>query len=223
MPDFLETEPHEAYDRALRDYTQLLRHRIANPLTAISAGLSTLRDVEMSDETRAMIFDSVIEQARKLETVALQPMTISPEEAELQPMVDSLRFRRGSSSAGDDLRSADRARRAGRNEARFRTVNERIVDATGPTDGLIEIACECANLDCADGVLVTEGEYTAVHENAAQFIIAVGHEDAEVERVVGRNRDWVTVEKTGAARQEAVRVRRTEQREPSPRRRDVAA
>lgn len=222
MDDFDERTPQEAYDRALRDYTQLLRHRIANPLTAISVGLSTLRDVEMDDEVRAAIFTSVIEHARELERVSLQPLAIRPEESDLQPMVDSLRLRRGIEPSGDEQRGEERARRAGRNEARFRTVNTRIVDAAGPTDGLIEIACECASIDCADGVLVTQSEYEQVHANPARFIVANGHVTHAAEQVVGSNRDWTTVEKTGAARDEAVRVHEQDRRAPR-RHGDVAA
>lgn len=199
-----------AYDRALRDYTQLLRHRIANPLTAITAGLATLRDIEVDDATRAEIMATIFEQARALERVALQPLVIGEEEAELQPMVDSVRRRRGVLASGDDLRAAAQQRRAGHNESQFRTVNTRIVLTAGADHPLVEIACECSSLDCADAVHVTHAEYTTIHAHGARFIIAHGHDDAEIEHIVDRRRDWSVVEKLGPARDQAIREHRAD-------------
>jgi hypothetical protein len=90
------------------------------------------------------------------------------------------------------------AMRAAENENLFRRVNERIEDLGG-TGGTISFICECADLDCREGVELTRDEYESVREAANRFAVRPGHERAGVERVVERHRGYVVIEKTGEA------------------------
>lgn len=71
------------YERALQHYGDLMRHRIANPLTAIQGGITTLQQLDLDPVTRAQVLEAVAEQGRRLEGMALHPEQVSEEEHEL--------------------------------------------------------------------------------------------------------------------------------------------
>jgi signal transduction histidine kinase len=74
------------YERALVDYRRLARHRLANPLTAVRGGIAALRTLpDLDDQKRQELLDMVEREAARLETVALDPVTRSPEERGLRP------------------------------------------------------------------------------------------------------------------------------------------
>jgi signal transduction histidine kinase len=74
------------YQRALADYRRLARHRLANPLTAVLGGISALRSLpSLDDGQQRDLLDLVAREATKLEQVALDPVTKSPEERVLDP------------------------------------------------------------------------------------------------------------------------------------------
>ncbi|MBC7461955.1 MAG: hypothetical protein H7287_11385 [Thermoleophilia bacterium] len=76
----------ERYDAALSDYERLMRHRIANPLTVISGVATTLRDGPRVDlQQQQQLLDALMEQARVLEQVALEPFPLVPSEFGVQP------------------------------------------------------------------------------------------------------------------------------------------
>jgi signal transduction histidine kinase len=82
------------YERALVDYRRLMRHRIANPLTALRGGIQSLRDLpDLSPEDRAILVESVHEAVQRLEHVALNPSPLGREEASLEgrPRLDGYR------------------------------------------------------------------------------------------------------------------------------------
>lgn len=89
LADALEASQERAevttreYERALDHYTQVMRHRLANPLTAIRGGVSTLQHVELDDTTRAHLLEAMEQQARELEAIALHPEREGVEEHEL--------------------------------------------------------------------------------------------------------------------------------------------
>lgn len=93
--------------------------------------------------------------------------------------------------------------RAGRNEALFREVNENVakleeqLDADG--SDLLSVICECALADCVTRFEIGLADYARVRQHPHQFIVARGHEQAEVEHVVREARDFVVVEKHGVA------------------------
>ena len=95
-----------------------------------------------------------------------------------------------------------RAERLARNEAAFRSVNEHIRDAAEQhgTDGhTYEFVCECSNPACVERIMLTLAEYEAIRASGTRFVLAMGHQCAEVEAVVAEDADHVVVEKLGEA------------------------
>jgi hypothetical protein len=92
--------------------------------------------------------------------------------------------------------------RAGRNEALFREVNERIAELEERLDsgtGSLPIICECSRPDCTTQIEIAIDEYATVRRNPDRFIVAEGHEQAGVEQVVAEGTGYVVVEKVGVA------------------------
>jgi hypothetical protein len=96
-----------------------------------------------------------------------------------------------------------RLSRLAKNEALFREVNERITEireALSPgsdqpdlVDGLI---CECSDPLCLERVgPLTIAEYEEVRRDPTRFIIAAGHQAADVEIVVRKHPAYWVVEK----------------------------
>jgi signal transduction histidine kinase len=75
----------EEYERALRDYRRLARHRLANPLAVVRGGAATLRELELDEAQRAEIVRAIEEAALELEQITLQPEPERPEERGLRP------------------------------------------------------------------------------------------------------------------------------------------
>jgi signal transduction histidine kinase len=71
------------YDRARRDYTQVVRHRIANPLTVIQGAAQTLDAAELDEATRHALRVSIIAAAQQLEAISLEPTRGGVEERDL--------------------------------------------------------------------------------------------------------------------------------------------
>lgn len=75
------------YHRALHHYTQLVRHRIANPLQIIGGMAATLLvRTDLNPDTRGGMLAAIVDQARVLERVSLcDPELQGSEERELRP------------------------------------------------------------------------------------------------------------------------------------------
>jgi len=86
--------------------------------------------------------------------------------------------------------------RIARTEAVFREVNEAIARtaATLDTDEAAFV-CECSELQCAQRVTADLDDYEAVREHATRFILAPGHAQESVERVVEETPHYSVVEK----------------------------
>ena len=69
-----------------------------------------------------------------------------------------------------------------------------------------EFVCECANDDCVERLPVPRDEYVAVRSEPRRFIVAPGHEAAELETVVERHDRFFVVEKQGQAGRTAERL-----------------
>lgn len=181
------------YRRALLDYTQLVRHRIANPLTAVTGGLTTLLERDLDEDTQRLLLSTMLEQARELERVALHPETLRAEEAVLAP----------APRQGTQLLAALH-KDAAAIEARFRELNEHM---TQPLDRehrrLFGFVCECAAAECIEPVELTLAEYSEIHADPRMFVIAPFHDLPSVETVVRREHDWWVVRKYGIAGAEA--------------------
>jgi hypothetical protein len=97
-----------------------------------------------------------------------------------------------------------REERQGRNEALFREVNERIVALDDRFDvGRVEILCECARLDCVQPIETTRDAYEEARTYGTTFIVADGHADPSIERIVGLRPGYAIVEKIGDAAEAA--------------------
>jgi hypothetical protein len=102
----------------------------------------------------------------------------------------------------EKLEQTDRERRAGRNQALFREVNERLNEVAShrrsatPPDRFI---CECAHDDCFETMDVSLSEYETIRDVATRFFVAPsdGHFIPEVERVLDKNERFWVVEKLG--------------------------
>lgn len=192
------TESRDEYRRALRDYTQLMRHRLANPLTTLISGISTLHEMpDLDPDTRDSLLGMMAEHAAELERVALYPVAVRAEEAALVPLADER-------VDGPDRRAQVRDRRKGMNEAQFRRINDLLAELTEiPHQDVIDFVCECSDGTCAATIQLTIDEYRAVHEQGFRFVVEPSHDDPAIEDVVSRGIDWWTVEKRGIARDQA--------------------
>jgi len=91
------------------------------------------------------------------------------------------------------------------NEAVFREVNERIEELqrrfSVAGDELLQIVCECDELNCMTHISVSVGTYERVRGDSATFLVAPGHEDPSVEEVLERDDGYFVVRKrAGEAR-----------------------
>lgn len=83
-----------------------------------------------------------------------------------------------------------------RTESAFREVNEAIAVTAARFDAEeADFICECADPQCAHRVTAELEEYDEVRAEATQFLLAPGHHEPEVERVVERTRKFDIVEK----------------------------
>ena len=85
----------------------------------------------------------------------------------------------------------------------YRSVNRELEHASeehgdGPDDEL-EVLCECGQDGCSDTVSLTIAEYDEVHQQRDRFVVAKGHEDSSIERVVRESDGYVVVDKFGEA------------------------
>jgi hypothetical protein len=83
----------------------------------------------------------------------------------------------------------------------YREVNQRI-EGLGENfnlDGRLALLCECGNPKCVARLELSNREYTAVRRFPTRFVVAPGHEIAEVERVVETRPHFLVVEKLGEA------------------------
>jgi hypothetical protein len=93
--------------------------------------------------------------------------------------------------------------RIARNQATFRTANERI----GAAAGVYEVAtpvpfiCECADPTCSEIVRLELDQYEEIRSNTRRFFSVPGHETAAqgVSVVVEERSGYVIVEKLGHA------------------------
>jgi hypothetical protein len=85
-----------------------------------------------------------------------------------------------------------------RNEELFRQVNIHIADfqeGALAMSGPMPLVCECAHTGCTVPIEVEPAMFEQVRENPLRFMVALGHEDLEVESVVERRAGYLIVEK----------------------------
>jgi hypothetical protein len=97
----------------------------------------------------------------------------------------------------------ERRVRVAKNEALFRSLNERVKEiaepflelGAGDRTARIGFICECGRADCYETVELLVGEYKRARSRPDRFVILPGHETPAVERVVGRGDRFSIVEK----------------------------
>jgi signal transduction histidine kinase len=184
------------YRRALLDYTQLVRHRIANPLTAITGGIQTMLAHDLDQPTQTALLEAMLEMAGELERIALNPELIRPEEIGLAPSPAPLR------SPRIDAVHLE----AGLVESRFREVNELLSSpVSGELERTLGFVCECAAEECIQTITLTLSEYLEIHADPRAFVIAADHDLPVVEDIIRKEDDWWVVRKRGVAGDEAAR------------------
>jgi hypothetical protein len=102
----------------------------------------------------------------------------------------------GTASLGEMADSDSRAARLARNEVSYRDANERRRGAhVGDVEREEEVrfVCECPDLTCDRGVRVSLPEYEAIRSHPRRFLVAPGHEVTEIEVVLERHGDRLTV------------------------------
>jgi hypothetical protein len=97
-------------------------------------------------------------------------------------------------------------RTAGRNQALFREVNERIAEVGDRVElDEAEFLCECADQECVTMVQLTRAQYEDVRaSDPAHFFVAPGHQLPEIEDVVADRGHFLIVRKRGEANEVAV-------------------
>ena len=93
-----------------------------------------------------------------------------------------------------------------RTEAAFREVNEAIATTAERFDAeRTDFVCECADPGCAHRLTAELDEYEKVRREPTRFLLAPGHDEPKIERVVERKREYHVVEKFGAVAEPIVR------------------
>ena len=84
------------------------------------------------------------------------------------------------------------------NETRSRQTNEWIQQANddfGAENLMDEYRCECSDARCADVVSLTRPEYEAVRSDGLRFLIALDHENPELDLLVAAHERYSIVAK----------------------------
>jgi len=88
--------------------------------------------------------------------------------------------------------------RLARNEILFRAINERLDEMSVPWSKTTDYLCECSEMSCTRIVELTSDQYEGIRSRATVFVIAPGHENHEIEKVIERNDGYLLVEKVVA-------------------------
>jgi hypothetical protein len=81
-------------------------------------------------------------------------------------------------------------------ESIFRNVNERIAESALRFDAdETEFVCECDDGSCTDRLESSLDDYERVRAKPTHFLVAPGHENEAIEKVVERRRRFQVVEK----------------------------
>lgn len=81
----------------------------------------------------------------------------------------------------------ERQERIGRNEALFRSVNERLEglnDAFATVTQTFTVVCECGDASCVEQLTVEVDEYRRIRSDPRLFFVVPGHVVPDVEDVV---------------------------------------
>jgi hypothetical protein len=86
------------------------------------------------------------------------------------------------------------------NEVIFRSVNKDVAtfinddpELSGEDTALFY--CECSKPECLEKIKLTAKEYGELHQSNKHFVILIGHEHPEVEKVIEKTKNYEVVEK----------------------------
>ena len=101
----------------------------------------------------------------------------------------------------ESVSSGEREVRAGRNQAMFREINERLTrdDPLAELTGSHVISCECADPTCVRTLAISAPRYEGIRAEPRHFAVLPGHVYPDVERTVAEYKTYVVVEKLGQA------------------------
>lgn len=88
--------------------------------------------------------------------------------------------------------------RLAKNEILFREINERLDEMAVPWSKTTDYLCECSDMSCTKIVELTNDEYERVRSRPTVFVVAPGHEQPEIEKVVEVDDGYLLVEKVVA-------------------------
>ncbi len=88
--------------------------------------------------------------------------------------------------------------RLAKNEILFREINERLDEMSVPWSKTTDYLCECSDLFCTEIVELRNDEYERVRSRPTLFVVAPGHEQLEIEKVVETTEGFLLVEKVVA-------------------------
>ena len=91
----------------------------------------------------------------------------------------------------------EREVRAARNQALFRSVNEKMRELNEPfadLTGSFAITCECADSTCTEQLELPPSDYEEVRTHPARFFVLQDHVYPEIENVVSRSHPYVVVQ-----------------------------
>jgi hypothetical protein len=95
-----------------------------------------------------------------------------------------------------------REERIAKTESLFRSVNERIAEASDRFDNGdatdAEFLCECGDPSCSERLEVPLEEYEQVRRDPTTFVLDPEHVEPDVEKIVRHRRDYAVVKKVDA-------------------------
>jgi hypothetical protein len=101
----------------------------------------------------------------------------------------------------------DEAQRTAQREVISKDVNDKLVEGLGiEADGTVSVLCECGRGRCNEWLSVSAEDYAATQDDDTLFVVAVGHELPEFERIAERKAAYLVVDKVGRAGEEADRL-----------------
>ncbi len=72
---------------------------------------------------------------------------------------------------------------------------KKFYDAVDIDNEALEFYCECSNDDCEDRIKTTIENYETEHQRKDRFVVLLGHETDDIERVVHKYHDYSVVQK----------------------------
>ncbi len=87
--------------------------------------------------------------------------------------------------------------RARKNEETFAQANEQIRESAevNSFDHPVPFLCECSRVTCMESVRLSLTTYREAKAERQAFVLLPGHDDPNVERIIGRRDGYVLVEK----------------------------